>query len=51
MPESLAAFHTIFTGILLQALPFLLLGALLSSALRCLCLIVCLLSCFLKNMA
>lgn len=34
MQESLSAFHTIFTGILLQALPFLLLGALLSSALR-----------------
>lgn len=34
MPESFSAFHTIFTGILLQALPFLLLGALLSSALR-----------------
>lgn len=34
MFDFLSPFHTIFTGILLQALPFLLLGALLSSGLR-----------------
>ena len=34
MPEVFSTVHTVFTGILLQALPFLLVGALLSSALH-----------------
>lgn len=34
MPETFSTVHTVFTGILLQALPFLLVGALLSSALH-----------------